>query len=162
MNNKRTLGLLSAALVTAVVMMACTESAKAKINMVFKDAPKAGVIAKINGEEITEEQLTAEAQLEIMQLKKQEYDLKMNLLNKMVTDRVLDTEAKKAGVANVEDYIKSKILLRLPVPFLQPRREDRFRDQEEVWKQGQARVQALSPAHAPASGPRLRGVHVRV
>jgi protein-disulfide isomerase len=110
MNNKRTLGLLSAALVTAVVMMACTESAKAKINMVFKDAPKSGVVAKINGEEITEEQLTAEAQLEIMQLKKQEYDLKMNLLNKMVIDRVLGAEAKRAGVANVEDYIKSKVL----------------------------------------------------
>lgn len=109
MNNKRTLGLLSAALVTAVVMMACTDSAKAKINMVFKDAPKSGVVAKINGEEITEEQLTAEAQLELMQLKKQEYDLKMNLLNKLVTDRVLGAEAKKAGLANAEDYIKNKV-----------------------------------------------------
>jgi len=109
MNNKRTLGLLSAALVTAFVMMACTESAKAKINMIFKEAPKSGVVAKINGEEITEEQLIAEAQLELMQLKKQEYDLKMNLLNKLVIDRVLGAEAKKSGIATAEEYIKNKI-----------------------------------------------------
>ena len=63
MNNKRTLSVLSASLLAAVAMVACTESAKAKISMVFKDAPKPGVVAKINGEEITEEQLFGDAQL---------------------------------------------------------------------------------------------------
>ncbi|NDD92869.1 hypothetical protein EBZ37_12365, partial [bacterium] len=110
MNKKRTLGVLSAAVVTAAVMMACTENAKAKINMIFKDAPRAGVAAKINGEEVTDEQLTAEAQVEMMQIKKQEYDLKMSLLNKMITDRVLGAEAKKEGLANAEEYISKKIL----------------------------------------------------
>ena len=110
MKNKRTLGVLSAALVTAAVMVACTESAKAKINMIFKDAPKAGVVAKVNGEEITEEQLIGDAQLEMMQIKKQEYDLKMSQLNKLITDRVLGAEAKKAGLATSEEYIGKKIL----------------------------------------------------
>lgn len=110
MNTKRTLGVLSAAIVTAAVMVACTENAKAKINMVFKDAPKAGVVAKINGEEITEEQLVAEAQVEMMQIKKQEYDLKMGLLNKMVSDRILGAEAKKENLASAEEYISKKVL----------------------------------------------------
>ncbi len=110
MNKKRTLGVLGAAILTTAVMVACTENAKAKINMVFKDAPKAGVVAKINGEEITEEQLTAEAQVEMMQIKKQEYDLKIGLLNKMVSDRVLGAEAKKEGLATAEEYISKKIL----------------------------------------------------
>jgi protein-disulfide isomerase len=78
--------------------------------MVFKDAPKPGVVAKINGEEITEDQLIGDAQLELMQIKKQEYDLKMNQLNKMVTERVLGAEAKKEGLANADEYINKKIL----------------------------------------------------
>jgi protein-disulfide isomerase len=110
MNTKRTLGLLSAALLTVAVMVACTESAKAKINMVFKDAPKSGVAAKINGEEITEEQLIGDAQLEMLQLKKQEYDLKMNQLNKLIQERVLGAEAKKEGVASTEEYINKKVI----------------------------------------------------
>ncbi len=110
MNNKRTLSVLSASLLAAVAMVACTESAKAKISMVFKDAPKPGVVAKINGEEITEEQLVGDAQLELMQIKKQEYDLKMNQLNKLISDRVLGAEAKKNGMANAEEYIGKKLL----------------------------------------------------
>jgi len=111
MNNKRTLGIFGACLVSAAVIVACTsDSAKAKINMVFKDAPKPGVVAKINGEEITEDQLIGDAQLELMQIKKQEYDLKMNQLNKMVTDRILGAEAKKEGLANADEYIAKKIL----------------------------------------------------
>jgi len=110
MNTKRTLGLLGASLLTVAVMVACTESAKAKINMIFKDSPKSGVVAKINGEEITEEQLIGDAQLEMMQLKKQEYDLKMNQLNKLVQERVLGAEAKKEGLANAEEYVNKKVL----------------------------------------------------
>jgi protein-disulfide isomerase len=110
MNKKRTLGLLSAALLTAAVMVACTENAKAKINMVFKDAPQPGIVAKINGEDITEEQLIGDAQLELMQLKKQEYELKMNQLNKLIQERVLGAEAKKAGLASAEEYVEKKIL----------------------------------------------------
>lgn len=110
MKTNRKLGVLTACLVTIAVMVACTDSAKAKVAMVFKDAPKPGVVAKINGEEITEEQLIGDAQLELMQIKKQEYDLKMNQLNKMISERVLGAEAKKAGLATADEYIQKKIL----------------------------------------------------
>ena len=111
MNNKRTLGILGACIVSAAVIVACTsDSAKAKINMLYKDAPRPGVVAKINGTEITEDQLIGEAQLELMQIKKQEYDLKINQLNKMVTERVLGAEAKKEGLASTEEYINKKVM----------------------------------------------------
>lgn len=110
MNSKRVFSLAGAGVFAALVIAACTsDSAKAKINFVFKDAPKAGVVAKINGEEITEDQLVGDAQLELMQIKKQEYDLKMGQLNKMVTDKVLGAEAKKEGIATVDEYINKKI-----------------------------------------------------
>jgi protein-disulfide isomerase len=98
-------------LLTAGVIVACTsESAKAKINFLIKDASKPGVVAKINGEEITEEQLIGDAQLELMQIKKQEYDLKMGQLNKLVQEKYLSAEAKKDGLASSEEYISKKIL----------------------------------------------------
>ncbi len=111
MNNKRTLGVLSACALTAALVVACTsESAKAKVNMVFKDSPKPGIVAKIGNDEITEDQLIGDAQLELMQIKKQEYDLKIGQLNKLITERVLGAEAKKEGLANSDEYITKKIL----------------------------------------------------
>ncbi len=111
MNKQRMLGLTAACVFAVGVIAACTsDSAKAKINFVFKDAPKPGVVAMIGGEEITEEMLVGDAQLELMQIKKQEYDLKMGQLNKLVTEKVLGAEAKKAGLASSEEYINKNVL----------------------------------------------------
>jgi protein-disulfide isomerase len=111
MNTKSTLKLVTTCLLTAGVIVACTsESAKAKLNFLIKDAPNTGVVAKINGEEITEDQLIGDAQLELMQIKKQEYDLKMGQLNKLVQEKLLGAEAKKDGLASSEEYISKKIM----------------------------------------------------
>jgi protein-disulfide isomerase len=109
--NKRTFKIVSACLLSVGVIVACTsESAKAKINFLIKDATKPGIVAKINGEEITEDQLIGDAQLELMQIKKQEYDLKMGQLNKLVQEKFLGAEAKKEGLATADEYIAKKIL----------------------------------------------------
>ena len=50
-------GMFSVIAMFAVVTACSNQSAKAKPNFVFKDAPKAGVLAKIGGQEITEEDL---------------------------------------------------------------------------------------------------------
>jgi protein-disulfide isomerase len=111
MNTKRTLKVMTACLFAAGVIVACTsESAKAKINFLIKEPTKPNIVAKINGEEITEEQLIGDAQLDLVQIKKQEYDLKMNQLNKLVQDKFLGAEAKKEGLASSSDYINKKIL----------------------------------------------------
>lgn len=111
MNTKRTLKIVSACLLSVGVIMACTSgSAKAKINFLIKDGTKPGIVAKVNGEEITEDQLVGDAQLELMQIKKQEYDLKMGQLNKLVQERFLGAEAKKEGLASADEYIAKKIV----------------------------------------------------
>ncbi|MBS1960024.1 MAG: thioredoxin domain-containing protein [Bdellovibrionales bacterium] len=110
MNSKRIVSLSVACAFALAVFAACTsDSAKAKVNFVYKDAPKPGIVAKINGEEITEDQLIGDAQLELMQIKKQEYDLKIGQLNKMVQDKVLGAEAKKEGIATTDEFIAKKI-----------------------------------------------------
>ncbi len=106
-----TMGSVFAALVIFAVMAACTDQqAKAKPNMVFKDqAPKAGVVATIAGEEITDEMLVGEDKMEFFELKKREYELRMDKLKKIMVDRLVGAEAKKAGMST-EDYISKKIV----------------------------------------------------
>src|SRR6185295_15842002 len=89
-------------------LFACNESAKAKPNIVHKDAPKPGVLAKINGEEINEEMLVGDDKLDFFDLKKREYELKMDRLNKLIVDKVVGGEAKKANM-NLQEFIDKKV-----------------------------------------------------
>jgi protein-disulfide isomerase len=98
------------ALFGLLALIACNEEARAKVNIIFKDSPKMGIVAKINGTDITENELVGDAELDLLQIKKQEYDLKMNQLNRLVTERVLGAEAKKEGLANADEYIQKKVL----------------------------------------------------
>jgi len=108
---------LSVSLATALlsagafaVIAACSDQqAKAKPVLVHKEAPKAGVVAKIGNEEITEEQLIGDGQVDFFEIKKREYELKMERLNKMMVDKLVGAEAKKAGMST-EDFISKKIV----------------------------------------------------
>ncbi|MBY0471956.1 thioredoxin domain-containing protein [bacterium] len=90
---------------------ACSESARAKANIVEKDAPKAGVLAKINGEEITEDMLIGDGRdrMQFINLLNQEYDLKMDRINDLIVEKVIGAEAKKANMP-LQEYIDKKVL----------------------------------------------------
>jgi len=91
-----------------VVLTACTDQAKAKPNFVHKDSGKPGVVAKIGDEEITEDALIGDDKLDFFELKKREYDLKMDRLNKLLVDKLVGAEAKKANMS-LDDFISKKI-----------------------------------------------------
>jgi protein-disulfide isomerase len=104
--------LLGATLSLSLIgVIACTQNkASAKPNFVFKDAPpKAGVVAKINGEEITEERLIGDDKMDFIDLKKREYELRMDRLNKLLVDLLVGAEAKKAGIP-LEEFIEKKVV----------------------------------------------------
>jgi protein-disulfide isomerase len=104
------LGTALAAVLTFFVVVSCSEQqAKAKPNLVFKEAPKAGIVAKIDGQDITEDQLIGDDRLDFFDLKKREYDLKMERLNKLMVDIILGQKAKAAGMST-EDYINKKVV----------------------------------------------------
>ncbi len=90
------------------LITACTDHAKAKPNLVHKDSPKPGVVAKIGDEEITEEALIGDDKLDFFELKKREYDLKMERVNKLMVDRLIGAEAKKANMS-LDDFVAKKI-----------------------------------------------------
>jgi len=97
-------------LVTGMLVgSSCTNSASAKPKFVFKDAPKGGVVAKVGGKEISEEELLGESKIEFFDLKKKEYELKMERLNALMVELLIGQEAKKAGMTT-EDYISKKIM----------------------------------------------------
>jgi protein-disulfide isomerase len=108
---------LSASLATALmtagvfaIISACTDQqAKAKPNFIHKDPPKPGVVAKVGGEEITEDQLIGDDKLDFFDLKKREYDLKMERLNKLLIEKLVGAEAKKAGMST-DDYVNKKVI----------------------------------------------------
>jgi protein-disulfide isomerase len=114
LDNKRyvsfTLGTTFVGALVFAVITACTgEQAKAKPNIVHKDAPHAGVVAKIGDEEITEEMLVGDDKMDFFELKKHEYDLKMERVKKLMVDKLIGAQAKAAGMST-EDFISKKIV----------------------------------------------------
>lgn len=97
------------AVVFGVVSACSGQQAKAKPNFVQKDAPKPGIVAKIGGSEITEEELIGDEKLEFLDLKKREYELKMNQLNKLMVEKLIGEEAKKANMS-LNDFIDKKVI----------------------------------------------------
>ena len=99
----------SLAVLGFTIVVACTDQqAKAKPNMVFKTAPRPGVLAKIGTEEITEDALIGDDKVDFFDLKKREYELKMDRLNKLMVEKLIGNEAKKANMS-LDDYLKKNV-----------------------------------------------------
>ena len=97
-------------ILTFVIVTACADrQAKAKPNIVTKPAPKAGVVAKIGDQLITEEELIGDDKMDFFELKKREYDLKMERVNRLMAEKLIGGEAKKANMS-LEEYIEKKVV----------------------------------------------------
>lgn len=109
---------MSSVLLTAIAFagfVACTDSqAKGKPNLITKDAPKAGLAAKIGDVEITDEELVGDAKNEFFELRKREYDLKMDRLQRLMEEKLIGEEAKKANMS-VEDFISKKVVGKITI-----------------------------------------------
>ena len=81
-------------LMVSALVTACSKD-KPKPNFVYKDAPKAGVAAKIGGQEITEDELVEQDKLGFFEIKKNEYDFKMNQLKGLMVKKLVGAEAKR-------------------------------------------------------------------
>ena len=93
-----------------IILASCSDSARAKMNFVFKTPPpKPGLAAKIGDKEITDDMLIGSDKLDFFELKKREFDLKMDRLNKLLVDELIGAEAKQANMS-LEDFINKKII----------------------------------------------------
>jgi len=95
---------------TFFVNTGCTnQSATAKPNFVFKDAPSKDAAAKIGNEVITEDELISADRISYYDLQKKQYELKINLLKEILVERLVGAEAKKANM-DLETFIDKKVL----------------------------------------------------
>lgn len=97
------------AVATLVIVASCTgESARARVNFIFKSNPNTDVMAKIGGHDITLDELIADDRLGYFDIKKREHELKMRLLNDLVVKKLVGAEADKAGMS-LEDFLKKNV-----------------------------------------------------
>lgn len=96
------------ALVFTVISACSNQAAKAKPNYVFKDATKDGVVAKIGGQDVTLDELIGDGKLQYLDLQKKIYEFKMERLKKVLEERLIGAEAKKANLSTAE-FIEKKI-----------------------------------------------------
>lgn len=96
--------------IAATILFACTDQqARAKPNIVHKEtSPKAGVVAKIGDEEITEEMLIGNDKADFFEIEKRKYDLKMDRVNRLMVEKLVGAEAKKANIP-LEEFITKKV-----------------------------------------------------
>lgn len=101
---------ISTAAIFGVVAACTNQQATAKPNIVHKEqAPQPNVVAKIGDQMITEEELIGEDKLDFFDLKKREYELKMNRLRELMTEKLIGSEAKKANMS-LDDFINKKVV----------------------------------------------------
>jgi protein-disulfide isomerase len=60
------------------------------------------VVAEVNGAPISAAELEAKASRRMASLRQQEYDIRREVLDDMITDRLLDAEAKRRGISRDE------------------------------------------------------------
>jgi protein-disulfide isomerase len=105
-----TLATTALTIISFAVIAACSDrQAKAKPNIVTKPTSKPGVVAKIGGEEITEEALIGDDKMDFFELKKREYELRMDRVNRLITEKLIGAEAKKANLS-LEDFINKNVV----------------------------------------------------
>lgn len=71
--------------------------------------PRPGVLAKIGDEEITQDQLIGDEKASFFELQKREYELRMARIERLLVEKLVGGEAKKAGMS-LDDYLNKKVL----------------------------------------------------
>ncbi len=100
---------VSGALLTGLAVVSCSGSAKAKLNLLFKDGTKPGVAASVGGEEVLDEALVGDATFELYEAEKRIYEIKRGQLEKILQEKLIGAEAKKAGM-EFKEYVEKKVL----------------------------------------------------
>lgn len=99
--NKSTILSLGSVL-ALVVGIACTKEAESKPKFLYKDAPKTGVVAKINGQDVSEAELLDGITSEIYEAEMKVYELKMNRLRAMMLEKFMNAHPEKKNLSNDE------------------------------------------------------------
>lgn len=100
---------LSIAVSLVIVLVACNKEAVSKINFIFQPDPGNGVVAEIEGEKITEDQLFVGMEKAQLHQKEMElYDMKMNKLRAVILEKLIAKDDRKKDLSN-DDFLEKYI-----------------------------------------------------
>ena len=126
----------AALVLVAVVSLGCKTSADPGTAKPVAASSNAAVVAEVDGQPITAEELDQHAAAELQRLRDQEYEVRKNALDNLVTQRLIKKEAAARGVSEQE-------LMRLEV-------------QEKVARPVAAEIQQVYDANRDRVGGRTR------
>lgn len=139
--------------------MACKESKKetAKIPEAKVQAPAASagqVLARLNGDAITDEEVRKASGAKLAQAEMEIYDVRKDAIDQIIDDRILEAQAKKEGTAKA-DYLKKNVFDKIKI-------EDK--DIEKFFNENKAQMQGkkLEEVKGNIQGFLFRDKHQKV
>lgn len=135
-------------------LWACTKEATSdQPKYVFKSAPKDGLVAKIGGREISEEELYSGIESDIYEAEVKLYEIKMNKIRAMMLEVFMNNDPRKDGLSNdefltkyiakdisvtekdIESFIKER---QIPASNINAQMKERIKNYLEVEKKREA------------------------
>lgn len=145
---------LSVLSVCVLGLWACTKEATSdQPKYVFKSPPKDGLVAKIDGKEISEAELYKGIESEIYEAEVKLYETKMNKIRAMILETFMNNDSRKEGLSNdefLEKYIAKDISItekdieafikerQIPASNINAQMKERIKNYLEVEKKREA------------------------
>lgn len=92
----------------AILLTGCFSEAKSRPNLIFRPAPKKGIIANILGKDITEQEFYQGIESEIFEAEQKLYELKLDRLKAILLKELVNSAPEKKNLSNdefLEKYI---------------------------------------------------------
>ncbi len=105
-----------------------------------EDAPS-GVVAEVNGEAITRAQLEEEAAPHLARLRQEEYDIRRQVLESLIADRLVEVAARDQGIST-EELLRRNVEEGIPAP--PPSQLEEIYERNQARFTGQTREQAFA------------------
>ena len=99
---KKSLGIVSLLILGSLLLYSCSESAKSTPNFIFKPAPSQGAAFKMNDQVITEAEMFSGIEGDLYEAEMKVYEIKMNRLQALVMEKLMESDPKKKGLSNDE------------------------------------------------------------
>lgn len=99
----------------SLLMLSCFCIASASLGQTSDAAKTKRPVAKVNGQTIYDEDLTASAEGKLLLLRNQEYEVKKKALDNLIDQKLLETAAKKRGLST-EKLLVQEVDSKVPDP----------------------------------------------
>lgn len=132
------LGLLAA-------LLGCRRSPAAEASRTAATAPPGGIVAEVEGAPVTAAELDERVGNRLVRLRQEEYEVRRQVLDEIINDRLVEKEAKKRGLS-AKELLQDEVDNQVPEP--DPKMVEGLYDQNRARFAGRPRESALGDIRA--------------